>query len=107
MRSRKMPWRVLLTGMMLLPAAALAAPFLSADRCGRRISQALEASLGRPVKIGKVRCNLFNGPGFTISDVEIGEDPAFGIEPFVAWPGGAESIDARLKWKSLWTGKLE
>ena len=54
-----------------------------------------------------MRFNLFQGPGFTVSDVEIGEDPAFGIEPFAAWPGGVESLDARLKLKSLWTGKLE
>jgi hypothetical protein len=107
MRSRKIPWRLLLAGVALFLALGIAAPFLSADSFGNRIREALEASLGRPVKIGKVRFDLFQGPGFTISDVEIGEDPAFGIEPFVAWPGGVESLDARLKLKSLWTGKLE
>jgi hypothetical protein len=107
MRSRKIPWRLLMAGVALFLALGIAAPFLSADRFGNRIREALEASLGRPVKIGKVRFDLFQGPGFTISDVEIGEDPAFGIEPFAAWPGGVESIDARLKLKSLWTGRLE
>ncbi len=107
MRRRKIAWRWLLAGVLAFLVAGIAAPFLSADSFGQRIKQALEASLGRPVTIGKVRFNLFHGPGFTISDVEIGEDPAFGIEPFAAWPGGVESIDARLKLKSLWTGKLE
>jgi hypothetical protein len=107
MKSRKIPWRWFLAGVLAFLVAGIAAPFLSADSFGQRIKQALEASLGRPVTIGKVRFNLFQGPGFTISDVEIGEDPAFGIEPFAAWPGGVESLDARLKLKSLWTGKLE
>ena len=107
MTFRKIPWRWLLAGVGAFLVAGIAAPFLSADMFGQRIKQALEASLGRPVTIGKVRFNLFQGPGFTLSDVEIGEDPAFGIEPFAAWPGGVESLDARLKVKSLWTGKLE
>ena len=107
MKLRKIPWRWLLTGVLAFLVVGIAAPFLSADSFGQRIKQALEASLGRPVTIGKAHFNLFQGPGFTISDVEIGEDPAFGIEPFAAWPGGVESIDARLKLKSLWTGKLE
>ena len=107
MKSRKIPWRWLLAGVLAFLAAGIAAPFLSADSFGQQIKHSLEASLGRPVTIGKVRFNLFQGPGFTISDVEIGEDPAFGIEPFAAWPGGVESLDARLKLKSLWTGKLE
>src|SRR5260370_20276540 len=107
MTFRKIPWRWLLAGVAAFLVAGIAAPFLSADMFGQRIKQALEASLGRPVTIGKVRFNLFQGPGFTLSDVEISEDPAFGIEPFAAWPGGVESLDARLKLKSLWTGKLE
>ena len=107
MKSRRIPWRWLLAAVLAFLVAGIAAPFLSADRFGQRIKQALEASLGRPVTIGKVRFNLFQGPGFTISDVEIGEDPTFGIEPFAAWPGSVESLDARLKLKSLWTGRLE
>jgi hypothetical protein len=106
MKIRKIPWRWLLAGLAVFLAAGIAAPFFSADRFGERIGKALEASLGRKVKIGKVRFGLFGGPGFTISDVEIAEDPAFGIEPLAQFsPEG--SLDARIQLKSLWTGKLE
>src|SRR5439155_13846425 len=87
--------------------AGVAAPFLNADGFAGRIGRSLEASLGRKVKIGKVRFNLFGGPGFTVSDVEIGEDPAFGIEPIARLDSPDGSLDARLQLKSLWTGKLQ
>src|SRR2546430_20277 len=106
MSPRRSPWRWLLVGLAAFLIAGLAAPFLSADRFGGRISKALEASLGRKVKIGEVRFELFSGPGFTISDVEIGEDPAFGIEPIAQFPLSG-SLGARVQIKSLWTGKLQ
>src|SRR5439155_3152975 len=87
--------------------AGVAAPFLNADGFAGRIGRSLEASLGRKVKIGKVRFNLFGGPGFTVSDVEIGEDPAFGIEPIARLDSPDGSLDARLQLKSLWSGKLQ
>src|SRR5437899_1221379 len=100
---RRIPWRWLAAGLALLLIAILAAPYFSADRYGARIRQALEASLGRRVKIGKASFDLFPGPGFTINDVEIGEDPAFGVDLFAF----VDSLDARVKLSSLWTGKLE
>src|SRR4051812_3108758 len=103
MMLRRVPWRWLAAGMVALLAAVLAAPYFSADRYGKRISEALEASLGRKVKIGKASFDLFPGPGFTIHDVEIGEDPAFGVDLFAF----VDSLDARLKLTSHWTGKLE
>src|SRR5258706_7961809 len=106
MIARKIPWRWLLAALAAFLIAGIAAPFFSADRFAERIGKALEASLGRKVKIGKVRFTLFGGPGFTISDVEIAENPAFGIEPIAQLtPDG--SLDARLQLKSLWTGKLQ
>src|SRR5207253_2987074 len=42
----------------------------------------------------------------TISDVENGEDTAFGIEPIAQFPVSG-SLDARVQIKSLWTGKLQ
>lgn len=100
---RRIPWRFLLAALALFLIVGLAAPLLSADRFGKRVAEALEASLGRKVKIGKVRFNLLGGPGFSVSDVEIGEAPAFGVETF-AWV--FDSLDARLQIKSLFTGKL-
>src|SRR5690348_8233196 len=62
-------------------AAGIILPFLSVGRFGKPVQEALEAALGRNVKIGKVRCTLLSGPGFSIDDVVISEDPQYGIEP--------------------------
>lgn len=106
MNPRRIPWRWLLAALAAFLIAGVAAPFFSADHFAERIGKALEASLGRKVKIGKVRFTLLGGPGFTISDVEIAEDPSFGIEPIAQlMPDG--SLDARLQLKSLWSGKLQ
>src|SRR5438876_650233 len=106
MNARKIPWRWPLAALAVFLIAGIAAPFISADRFAGRIGNALEASLGRKVKIGKVRFTLLSGPGFTISDVEIAENPAFGIEPIAQVPI-VGSLDAHLQFKSLWTGKLQ
>ena len=106
MKRRSIPWRWLLAGLAAFVMAGVAAPFLSADSYGERIGKALEASLGRKIKIGTVHFDLFGGPGFTLGDVEISDDPAFGIEPIAQFPQ-AGSIDVRLQLKSLWTGKLQ
>src|SRR5262245_11143454 len=102
MITRRIPWRWLLAGLAAFLLASLVAPFLSADHYGQRISEALEASLGRKVKIGEAHFDLFRGPGFTVSRVEIAEHPAFGVETFAF----VDSLDARLKLSSLWTGRL-
>jgi hypothetical protein len=106
MTAGKISWRWLLSAPALFLTAGVAAPFFDADHFGERISKALEVSLGRKVKIGKVRFTVFGGLGFTVSDVEIAENPAFGIEPITQLtPDG--SLDARLQLRSLWTGKLQ
>ena len=104
MNARKIPWRWLVAALAAFLIAGIAAPFINADRFADPIGKALEASLGRKVKIGKVRFTLLSGPGFTISDVEIADNPAFGIEPIAQI---VDSLDARLQLKSLWTGKLQ
>jgi AsmA protein len=83
--------------------AGLLAPFLRADRLRPRIQAALEAALNRPVHItSAVHLNLFTGPGFSVDDVLIDDDPAYGIEPFAH----VESLRARLRLTSLLRGKL-
>ena len=94
--------RLILIAVLVVVAAGLAAPFLSADRFRPRIQAALEASLRRRVQIGEMHLNLFTGPGFTLDRVLIGDDPAAGIEPFA----NVESMRARLKLSSLLAGRL-
>ena len=96
-------WRWLGALSLLLLAAGLAAPFLSANRFRPRLQQNLEHALGRQVEIGEVHLNLFNGPGFSLSRVIIHEDPGISLEPF-AYIG---TLEGRVSFKSLWSGRLE
>src|SRR5580704_974632 len=83
-------------------AFGLLAPFLRADRLRPRIQAALEAALNRPVHItSAVHLNLFTGPGFSVDDVLIDDDPAAGIEPFAH----VEHMQARIRWASLFSGQ--
>jgi hypothetical protein len=98
----KVVWRRLLIVLLAVLAIGLAAPKVSANRFRPRIQAALEAALNRPVHLGTVHLNLFTGPGFTVDDVLIDDDPAAGIEPFVH----VESLQARIRWSSLFFGNL-
>jgi hypothetical protein len=98
----KILWRTLLIALLLVVAFGLAAPKVSANRFRPRIQAALEAALNRPVHLGGVHLNLFTGPGFTVDDVLIDDDPAAGIEPFAH----VEHMQARIRWTSLFSGKL-
>jgi AsmA family len=94
--------RSFLIALLSLVVFGLAAPFLNANRFRPRIQAALEAALNRPVHLGAVHLNLFTGPGFTVDDVLIDDDPAAGIEPFAH----VESMQARIRWTSLFAGNL-
>jgi hypothetical protein len=83
-------------------AVGAAAPLINANRFQNQIQEALRQALGRKVTIGGVRFTLFTGPGFSVRDVLIEEDPNFGVEPFAH----VESLEARLRLSSLWTGRL-
>ena len=95
--------RAILIVLASVVAFGLAAPFLRADRLRPRIQAALEAALNRPVHITKsVHLNLFTGPGFSVDDVLIDDDPAAGVEPFAH----VESLRATIRLASLFRGKL-
>ncbi len=96
-------WRVVLLALALFLMVGVGAPYLSADRFGKSVQAALESSLRRKVEIGKVRFDLFRGPGFRLEQVVIHEDPAFGIEP-LAW---VDELEARPSLFALLTGRLE
>ncbi|MDQ6676502.1 MAG: AsmA family protein [Acidobacteriota bacterium] len=99
---RRHPVRILLFLLAAVLAGGAVAPQLKADRYRTRIQAALETALGRKVSIGEIRFNLFTGPGFTVHDVVIEEDPALGAEA-IAYVGRMEATP-RL-W-SLLTGHL-
>src|SRR4051794_10699827 len=80
--------------LVLLIAAGLIAPILTADQYGRRLQASLERALGRRVEIGKVHFNVFKGPGFSVDNVTIHEDPSIGLEPvvYIQEPGSLEVV---------------
>jgi hypothetical protein len=96
-------WRWLMIAPIAVVAIGLAAPRVSADRFRPRIQAALQAALHRPVHLGAVHLNLFTGPGFTVDDVLIDDDPAAGIEPFAH----VEQMQARIRWTSVFSGQLD
>lgn len=96
-------WRWLFIAVLVVVAVGLAAPRVSANRFRPRIQAELEAALNRPVHLGAIHLNLFSGPGFTVDDVLIDDDPAAGIEPFAH----VDQMQARIRWLSLFSGHLE
>ncbi len=89
----------LVAGVM---AIGIVAPFLSADAFRARIQEAVEQALHRKVEVGGVRFNLFSGPGFTLKDVTIHDDPSAGVEPLAY----VESVQARVRLLSLFSNRL-
>jgi hypothetical protein len=99
----KIRWRLILkilgAAMALVLVAGLIAPYMAADQYGKRLQSSLETALGRRVQIGKVRYNLFTGPGFSVTDVTIFEDPSIGAEPIAYIQGPGNSLEVV---PSLW-----
>ena len=85
-------FRVLGSLVLLLAIAGFIVPEFTVDQYGRRLRSSLERALGRRVEIGKVHFNLFKGPGFSVDNVTIYEDPAIGMEPvvYIQEPGSME-----------------
>jgi hypothetical protein len=83
--------------LVLLP------PLISMNRYQRRIASSISASLGRPVHLDRVALNLLPLPGFTLENLVVDEDPAFGAEPVIR----ADSVRATLRISSLWSKRIE
>ncbi len=73
------------TGALLLVivmAAVAALLLVDADRFRPQVQQTLGRALGRDVHIGKLHVSIGSG-ALSADDIHIGDDPAFGSEPFV------------------------
>jgi AsmA protein len=89
--------------MVLFGLAALLPPLVNVNRYQRRIVTSIGESLGRPVHLDSVTLNILPLPGFTLTNFEVSEDPAFGSEPVIH----ANSVRATLRLRSLWHRRLE
>src|SRR5690349_8482789 len=75
------------------------------------IAAALSSTLGRQVRVGDVHPHLVSGwdsgmgvgLGVEVVNVEISDDPRFGIEPLAR----IETLEARVAFRSLWRRRLE
>ncbi|MDE3103943.1 MAG: AsmA family protein [Acidobacteriota bacterium] len=82
---------------------ALLPPYVNVNRYQRQIATRIGASLGRPVHLDQVTLHLLPFPGFTLQNLVVSEDPAFGSEPVIR----ANSVEARLRVSSLWRRQVE
>jgi len=68
--------------LTLVVVAGIVVPYINTGSYGERLRGSLERALGRRVEFrGSVRFSLFSGPGFSVDDVVIHEDPSIGLEP--------------------------
>ena len=102
-RTAKRAAKWLSIAVAFLLAAGIAAPYLSGNRFAPRIRAALESALARKVELGAIHFSLFAGPGFSIDNVVIHENPAIGIEP-IAHVGSLEAVP---RIASIFSGHLE
>lgn len=90
-------------GLLLLLIVVVAAPFWKADQFSPILTASLERALQRKVEVGAVRLHLLTGPGFTLSDVVIHEDPSVSAEPLAY----VTSLVVRLRIGALLRGAIE
>ncbi len=95
--------RALLAAVLLMAAAAAALPFIDLPALAPPLRSALSRALGRPVELGAVRLTLLPVPSLLAENVVIGEDPAFGLEPFAY----ADQMRASIRLAALARGSLE
>jgi len=90
-------------GLLLLAALIFAPPLFNVSRLQRHIAASISASLGRPVHMDKVSLYLLPVPGFTLQNLVVSEDPAFGSEPIIR----AGKVEVTLRPSSLWRRQVE
>jgi AsmA protein len=94
----------LVYGLLLaIVLVVLTVPLININRFQRRIVRSLSESLGRPIHLDRISLTVLPLPGLTIDNLVVGEDPAFGAEPFVR----ASSVRATLRVSSLWRRRIE
>ena len=100
-RRRRLLWT--LVALLLVLMFAIIPPLVQVNRLRRRIAASMSASLGRPVHLDRVRLNVLPVPGFTLENLVVSEDPAFGYEPIIR----ANVVEITLRPSSLWRRQVE
>ncbi len=96
--------RLIWAGALAVTLASwFSASIFGGERYRRRLEARLEQTLRRRVTFRRASFHLLPRPGFTLRDVQVWEDPAFGSEAFAR----ADRVECALRWRSLWRGRLE
>ncbi|RZU42323.1 AsmA family protein [Edaphobacter modestus] len=96
-------FRLFYLGILIVLLLIFVPPLVNIGRYQRRIATSIGDSLGRPVHLDRISLTLFPLPGFTIENLVVGENPAFGVEPIIR----ANSVRATLRIPSLWRRQVE
>jgi hypothetical protein len=94
---------IALSILLVVVLLVILPPLISLNRYQHRIASSISQSLGRPVHLDQVTLNLLPLPGFTITNLVVEEDPAFGNEPVIR----ANTVSATLRISSLWRRRFE
>ena len=93
-----------LSALALILALLIVPPFISVRRYKNRITEAIAASVGRPVRLSSVELRILPRPSFVITDLVVEEDPAYGAEPVLH----ASTVTASIRMLPMWWhGRLE
>jgi AsmA protein len=96
-------WALIGVGVAVLLALALTPPYLNVNRLQRRIASSMSEALGRPVHLDRVTLHLLPLPGFTLENLVVSEDPAFGDEPVIR----ANTVEITLRLSSIFRRQVE
>ncbi len=102
-RKRRSKLWVIPAALAVVVAVIVVPPLVSISRYQGRITHAMSASLGRPVRLSSVELRLLPRPGFVLTDLTVDEDPAYGVEPVLH----ANTVRAAIRLLPLWRGRLE
>jgi hypothetical protein len=102
-RPSRRRWIWTLVVLVLLLLLVLTPPLVNVNRLRRSIVTSMSASLGRPVHLDRVSLNVLPVPGFTLENLVVSEDPAFGYEPTIR----ANVVEITLRPSSLWRRQVE
>lgn len=102
-----MPGRARRRGFLVIVAlvslAFILPPFINVNRYRFDVAAVIGRGLGRPVTVGQVSLRMFPQPGFSLSNLVVGDDPSLSAEPLLR----ADDVTAALRLSSLWRGRLE
>jgi len=100
---RRWPVRILLLIVVLWAASEGLSLAIQYTPLRRLLTSRIEATMGRPVEVGRYTFSFWNGPAIEARSVTVDEDPRFGAEYFLR----ADTMTIRLRWRSLLRGRFE